>query len=153
MYEVKSFDAIRVGDRVSMSKTITEADGALYSAATGAFGPIHQDDGYASKTAFGRRIASGLMIATMCTAILTSHLVGIAPVSIEDTFWFTGPVLFGDTVTVEVWVAEVDREKRTIVWEATAHTQEGSEVMKARASMKYPRRPPPSPYENFSIGL
>lgn len=149
MYEVKSFDDIRVGDRVSMSKTITEADAAMYSAATGAFGPVHVDEGYAKKTRFGTRIASGLMIATMCTGILTSHLVGIAPVSIEDTFWFTGPIAFGDTVTVEVWVAEIDREKRTIVWEALARTQAGVEVVKARATLKYPKHPPPSPYDDF----
>jgi len=150
MYELKPFEAIRAGDRVRLSKTITEADGALYSGATGAFGPVHQDEGYARKTKFGRRIASGLMLSTMCTAILTSHLVGIAPVSIEDTFWFTGPVAFGDTVTIEVWVAQVQLESRTIIWEASAHTQDGTEVMKARASMKYPRRPPPSPYDGFA---
>ena len=149
MYQVKSFDEIKVGDRVSLSKTITEADSAMYSAATGAFGPVHVDEGYAKKTRFGTRIASGLMIASTCTAILTSHLVGIAPVSIEDTFWFTGPILFGDTVTIEVWVAEMNAETRTIVWEASATTQAGLEVVKARATLKYPSRPVPSPYEDF----
>lgn len=150
MYEVKRFEDIHVGDRVSMSKTITEADGAMYSAATGAFGPVHQDEGYARKTRFGRRIASGLMLSAMCTSILTSHLVGIAPVSIEDTFRFTGPVAFGDTVTIEVWVAAVDPEQRTIVWEGLARTQSGAEVLQARALMKYPRRPPPSPHDDFA---
>jgi 3-hydroxybutyryl-CoA dehydratase len=150
VYEVKSFDAIQVGDRVRVSKTITEADAALYSAATGAFGPVHVDEGYAKKTRFGTRIASGLMVATTCTAVLTSHLVGIAPVSIEDTFRFTGPVFFGDTVTIEVWVAEVDRERRTIVWEASARTQAGTEVLQARATLKYPKNPPPSPYDDFA---
>ncbi|WP_245396500.1 hypothetical protein [Jiella sonneratiae] len=35
MYDLKSIDELSVGDRVSVSKTITEADGAMYIAATG----------------------------------------------------------------------------------------------------------------------
>ena len=78
MYEIKPFDSLHVGDRVSVSKTITEADGALYIAATGDFGPVHIDDGYASTTRFGRRLAPGIMVAGLCTSVLTSELVGDA---------------------------------------------------------------------------
>ncbi|MSO53894.1 MAG: acyl dehydratase [Rhodospirillales bacterium] len=143
MYQIKTWDEIGVGDRVSIAKTITEIDSAMYGSATGDFGPVHNDTGYASKTRFGARIASGIMVAGICTSILTSHLVGIAPVSIEDRFWFTGPVKFGDTVTIDVWIVEKNAEDRTIIWEASARNQDGLEVLKARATMKYPRRPTP----------
>lgn len=143
MYEIKTWDEITVGDKVSIAKTITEADSALYGAATGDFGPVHVDQGYASKTIFGQRIASGIMVGGIFTSILTSHLVGIVPVSIEDRFWFTGPVKFGDTLTIEVWIADKNADDRTIVWEASATNQDGGEVLTARATMKYPRRPPP----------
>ena len=143
MYQIKAWDDIKVGDRVRIAKTITEADSAMYGAATGDFGPVHVDQGYASQTRFGCRIASGIMVAGICTSILTSHLVGIVPVSIEDRFWFTGPVKFGETITIEVWVHEMNPEDRTIVWQASATNEEGLEVLKAHAVMKYPRRPPP----------
>ena len=139
MYEVKAFESLKVGDRVSASKTITEADGALYIAATGDFGPIHVDEGYASTTRFGRRLAPGIMVAGLCTSVLTSELVGTLGVSIEDRFWFTGPVFYGDTITIDVWIAETLPESRTIIWQASARNEHGREVLKAKATLKFPR--------------
>ncbi len=139
MYDVIAFDSLAVGDRVSVSKTITEADGALYIAATGDFGPVHIDDDYASGTRFGQRLAPGIMVAGLCTSVLTAELAGVLGVSIMDQFWFTGPVFYGDTITIEVWIAERHPENRTLVWEASARNEAGSEVLKARATLKYPR--------------
>ena len=139
MYDVIPFSELQVGDGVSVSKTVTEADGALYIAATGDFGPVHIDESYAEKTRFNRRLAPGIMVAGLCTSVLTAELAGVLGVSIEDRFWFTGPVFYGDTVTIEVWIAERDDETRTLVWEAAAKNEQGIEVLKARATLKYPR--------------
>jgi len=145
MHEIKQFDEINVGDRASIAKTITEADGALYVAATGDFGPVHVDDGYASRTRFGERIAPGIMVAGIATSILTARLVGILGVSIEDTFQFTGPVRYGDTISFDVWVVEKHPENRTMIWEASATNQDGLEVLRARATLKFPRPRPAVP--------
>ena len=120
MYELKTFDSLHVGDEVSVSKTITEADGALYIAATGDFGPVHVDDSYAQTTRFGRRLAPGIMVAGICTSVLTAELAGTLGVSIEDRFWFTGPVFYGDTIGFRVWIAQMDADTRTVVWQASA---------------------------------
>jgi 3-hydroxybutyryl-CoA dehydratase len=144
LYTVKQFDDLVVGDRVAIAKTITEADGAMYIAATGDFGPVHIDDGYAAGTRFKQRLAPGIMVAGLATSVLTSHLVGILGVSIEDQFWFTGPVFYGDTVTFEVWIAAKDAERRVVHWEGSARKQDGVEVLKARATLKFPR-PRPAP--------
>jgi 3-hydroxybutyryl-CoA dehydratase len=139
MYDVIPFSDLSVGDRVSVSKTVTEADGALYIAATGDFGPVHIDADYAAGTRFGQRLAPGIMVAGLCTSVLTAELAGVVGVSIEDSFWFTGPVFYGDTITVDVWIAEKHEERRTLVWEASAVNEDGKEVLKARATLKYPR--------------
>jgi len=140
MYELKELQELKVGDRVSLTKTITEGDAALYIAATGDFGPVHVDESYASTTRFGRRLAPGIMVAGLCTSVLTSELAGIACVSIEDQFWFTGPVFYGDTITFEVWIQEKHEDTRTLVWEASARNEDGLEVLKARATLKFPRK-------------
>ncbi len=142
MYDFKSFDDLNVGDRVAISKTITEADGALYIAATGDFGPVHVDEVYAGATRFGKRLAPGIMVAGLCTSILTSELVGVVGISIEDRFWFTGPVVYGDTITFEVWIAEKREENRTAIWHASARNVDGLEVLKAEATLKFPRKKP-----------
>lgn len=139
MYELKPFDSLHVGDEVSVSKTITEADGALYIAATGDFGPIHVDDSYARTTRFGRRLAPGIMVAGLCTSVLTSELAGTLGVSIEDRFWFTGPVFYGDTISFRVWISDMNAETRTVSWQASAQDEAGREVLKAVATLKFPR--------------
>lgn len=140
MYKIKSWDEIHPGDSVELTRTITRADQILYGAAAGDFGPVHFDDEYARKTRFGRPIASGIMLTGLFTSILTSHLVGIVPVSIEDTFRFTGPVFFGDTILFRVSVEDKDAETRIIRWVGSALNESKVEVMAASALMKYPRR-------------
>ncbi|QRG05643.1 MaoC family dehydratase [Xanthobacter dioxanivorans] len=142
MYEIKHFAELKVGDRVRVSKTVTEADGSLYIAATGDFGPVHIDEAFASGTRFGQRLAPGIMVAGLCTSVLTAELAGILGVSIEDRFWFTGPVFYGDTITIDVWIAERDEATRTLTWEASAVNEAGQEVLKARATLKFPRPRP-----------
>lgn len=139
MYELKPFDSLHVGDEVSLSKTITEADGALYIAATGDFGPVHVDDSYAETTRFGRRLAPGIMVAGLCTSVLTSELAGTLGMSVEDRFWFTGPVFYGDTISFRVWISEMNADTRTVSWQASARNEEGREVLKAEATLKFPR--------------
>jgi 3-hydroxybutyryl-CoA dehydratase len=139
MYLFKYFHEIDVGDRVSISKTVTEADAVLYAASTGDFGPVHFDEVYARNTRFGRRLAPGIMVAGIATSVLTSKLVGVFGVSIKDSFWFTGPVFYGDTVTVSVWISAKDEVNRTMDWKAVATKQDGTEVLQAEATLKFSR--------------
>lgn len=142
MYDLKPFDSLHVGDTVSVRKTITEADGALYIAATGDFGPVHVDEAYAGTTRFGRRLAPGIMVAGICTNVLTAELAGTLGVSIEDRFWFTGPVFYGDTLAFRVWIHAMDAATRTVTWQASATNEAGLEVLKAEATLKFPRVKP-----------
>ncbi|RRH69001.1 MaoC family dehydratase [Falsigemmobacter faecalis] len=140
MYAIKNIDDLTVGDRVSIAKTITEADGAMYIAASGDFGPVHVDEGYAGTTRFGQRLAPGILVAGVCTSVLTAELVGTVGVSIRDCFWFTGAVPYGDTIIFDIWIAAIDLENRTVDWAASARNQDGIEVLKAEATLKFPRK-------------
>lgn len=142
MYELKPFDSLHLGQTVSVRKTITEADGALYIAATGDFGPVHVDDSYAQTTRFSQRLAPGIMVAGICTSVLTAELAGTLGVSIEDRFWFTGPVFYGDTIEFKVWIAQMNAETRSVIWQASATNADGKEVLKAEATLKFPRVKP-----------
>lgn len=142
MYELKPFDSLHLGQTVSVRKTITEADGALYIAATGDFGPVHVDDSYAQTTRFGQRLAPGILVAGICTSVLTAELAGTLGISIEDRFWFTGPVFYGDTIEFKVWIAQMNAETRSVIWQASATNEEGMEVLKAEATLKFPRVKP-----------
>lgn len=136
---MKSFSEVNIGDKVNFSKTITESDAALYMATTGDFGPIHINEAYAKTTMFQGRLAPGIMVAGMATSVLTDQLVGLKGVSIEDTFYFLGPVKYGDTVYVEVKIVDKIIEKRIAVWEAIFENQDQKVVLKISAKLKFPR--------------
>lgn len=71
--------------------------------------------------------------------MLTAELVGTLGVSIEDRFWFTGPVFYGDTLRYRIWIDAMDENTRTVVWKASAANEGGREVLKAEATLKFPR--------------
>jgi acyl dehydratase len=96
-----------VGATGSFSRTITDADVALFIGVTWDVNPLHTDETYARATRFGRRIVPGLL-----TASLVTHLGGLwAFMATEMHFEFLGPVYVGDTITATAEVIEVAQEK------------------------------------------
>jgi 3-hydroxybutyryl-CoA dehydratase len=96
----------RVGEKVAFTRTLTEADAALFIGVTWDVNPLHTDDNYVAGTRFGRRIVPGLL-----TASLLTHLGGLwAFMATEMLFEFLRPVYIGDTVTAESEIVEVSEE-------------------------------------------
>jgi acyl dehydratase len=56
---------LKVGEQAEFSKTIGEADLVLFSGLSGDFDPIHVNEDFARKTAFGRRIAHGSLVMSL----------------------------------------------------------------------------------------
>ncbi len=115
------------GERVAFSRTLTEADVALFVGVTWDVNPLHTDDGYAAKTRFKRRIAPGLLTASMLT-----HLGGLwAFLATEMRFEFVGPVYIGETVTAECEVAAVDAPSGQVRLRCRCLKGAGEEVLRA----------------------
>jgi 3-hydroxybutyryl-CoA dehydratase len=126
--------AVRVGERVAFSRTLTEADAALFIGITWDVNPYHIDDHYAAQTRFGRRIVPGLL-----TASLLTHFGGLwAFLATEMSFEFLGPVYIGDTVTAEMEIAEVS-DKGWVRLAGRAVGPDGNDVLRA-AIRGYPGR-------------
>lgn len=104
------------GDHAEFSKTITADDIDMFSKISGDYDPVHVDEAYAAKTAFGRRIAHGALVMGLSstTASIISHLsvergATGTPVSAGyDRIRFVRPVFIGDTLTARYVVEEVD---------------------------------------------
>ena len=96
-----------VGEKAAFTRTLTEADSALFIGVTWDVNPLHTDDTYANAGRFKRRIVPGLL-----TASLLTHLGGLwAFLANEMTFQFLAPVYIGDTVTAEAEVIEADENR------------------------------------------
>jgi len=58
---------LKIGEACEFSKTIAESDLMLFAGISGDFDPIHVNEEFASKTAFGRRIAHGALVMSLCS--------------------------------------------------------------------------------------
>ena len=113
--EVKFAD-IAIGDKASFSKTITEYDVYTFAGISGNFNPVHVDEEFAKNTRFKGRIAHGLLAAGLISAVIGTSLPGANAVYLSQELVFKAPVMFGDTLTATVEVAEKIEAKNRIVF-------------------------------------
>ena len=118
--------ATRVGEKVAFSRTLTEADAALFIGVTWDINPYHTDDAYVAQTRFGRRIVPGLL-----TASLLTHFGGLwAFLASEMSFEFLGSVYIGDTVMAESEIIEVS-ERGWVRLAGRVIGPDGNDVLRA----------------------
>jgi 3-hydroxybutyryl-CoA dehydratase len=131
-----AYEDIKVGDEASISRTITEAHIVAFSGLTGDNNPIHVDAQHAAESIFGERIAHGMLVAGLISAVLGSDLPGPNSIYLGQDLKFTAPVKIGDTVTVAVTVTEKRDDKKIITLRTTAVNQRGEMVIDGTAVIK-----------------
>lgn len=131
-----TYDEIKIGDDASLSRTITEAHIVNYAGITGDMNPIHVDAEYAKQSMFGERVAHGMLVAGLISAVLGTQLPGPNSIYLGQDLKFTAPVKIGDTVTVVVSVTEKRDDKRIIKLHTTVSNQRGQIVIDGNAVVK-----------------
>lgn len=101
-----------VGEFAEMSKVITEEDIFLFAGITGDRNPVHISREFAAQTRFGERIAHGMLVAGLVSAVIGMKLPGPGCVYVSQTLNFLRPVKIGDEITARAEVAEAVSEKR-----------------------------------------
>jgi 3-hydroxybutyryl-CoA dehydratase len=124
---------LNIGDSASISKTITDADIHAFAEVSGDHNPLHLDDEYAAKTRFGRRIAHGMLSASLISAVLANELPGAGSVYLSQTLKFVKPVFPGDTVTARVTVTEIRDDKPIVKLETVCLNQRDETVLQGEA--------------------
>jgi 3-hydroxybutyryl-CoA dehydratase len=131
-----AYSDINVGDEASFAKTITEGDVVQYAGITGDFNPIHINSEYARESMFKERIAHGMLVSGLISAVLGTQLPGPNSIYLGQNLKFTAPVKFGDTVTAVVTVTEKRDDKRIITLKTTVSNQHGDVVVDGSAVVK-----------------
>jgi 3-hydroxybutyryl-CoA dehydratase len=123
----RTMDTPIVGDKAAFTRTLTEADVALFIGTTWDVNPLHTDELYSNRTKFKHRIVPGLL-----TASLLTHLGGLwAFLATEMDFKFLAPVYVGDSITAQAVVAEMDAESGAVLLECTCTNQHAEQVLTA----------------------
>ena len=135
MFEL-AYESIKVGDEASLARTITEAHIVNFAGVTGDMNPLHVDAEYAAHSMFKERIAHGMLVAGLISAVLGTQLPGPNSIYLGQDLKFMAPVMIGDTITVMVTVTSKRDEKRIIKLRTTACNQRGEMVIDGAAVMK-----------------
>ena len=107
------------GEFTSRGRTITEADVVAFSALTGDWHPQHSDAVWAAESAFGERIAHGMLIVSFAVGLVAFDPERVVALRRVRDVVFKRPVRLGDTIHVEGTEAErreVDDEHALVTW-------------------------------------
>ncbi|GAA4373064.1 MaoC family dehydratase [Hymenobacter koreensis] len=126
-----------IGQKAQLSKTFTDADIRTFAELSGDTNPVHLDDEFAKSSLFGRRIAHGLLTASLLSGILGTKIPGTGAIYLGQTIKFLHPVFVDDTITAEVEVIGLKEEKKIITVRTTCTNQDGKAVLEGEAVLKY----------------
>jgi 3-hydroxybutyryl-CoA dehydratase len=139
---VRDFESLEIGQFAERTTTITSELIAGFASLTDDVNPVHLDDAYAAGTFFGRRVAHGMISASLLAALLGSELPGPGTIYLSQNLEFKNPVYPGDVVTVRVEVEEKQAPAKKIRLRTTARV--GSKLVIDGTAWVLLRTPRPS---------
>ena len=137
---VMYFEDLATDMSAGVSKLITERDVETFAAVSTDTNPIHLSDEFAAGTRFKRRIAHGLLTASLISAVLGTKLPGPGAIYVSQNLKFTAPVYLGDVVTATVTLVTLDSLHRHARFDCVCRV--GSKmVLSGDAVLYVPNRP------------
>jgi 3-hydroxybutyryl-CoA dehydratase len=124
---------LKVGDKFSTRKQITDSVVQSFADLSGDFNPIHLDEEFAKTTRFGRRIAHGMISGALISAVLGYEFKERKIVYLSQTMKFVAPVFLDDTVTATATVTKIREDKPVVTLETVCTNQKGETTLTGEA--------------------
>ena len=134
-----AFAALPVGEKVTVSKTVSESDVYLFAGLTGDLSPNHVNEEYMRKTKYGRRIAHGALLVGLMSQASTKIITDLPGTIVSygyDRIRFPAPCFLGDTVTVTYEIVSRDDAAMKTFARVTCTSQRGDVVAAATHILK-----------------
>lgn len=100
----------RSGQRVTVTRTFSQADFDGFAGLSGDDNPIHVDPEFAAQTRFGRTVAHGMFLYGAICGVLQQHFPGAK--QLEQQLMFPAPTFAGEPMTIRVEVVEEMSDNR-----------------------------------------
>lgn len=102
------YEDVDVGDVFfSPSRTVSEADVIQFAGLTGDFNELHTSETFASHTAYGTRIAHGMLTLAMANGLYVRIGAFRNSIFLGIDYWkFMDPVKLGDTIRLKLTIAD-----------------------------------------------
>ncbi|OQX36524.1 MAG: 3-hydroxybutyryl-CoA dehydratase [Oceanospirillales bacterium LUC14_002_19_P2] len=129
------YDQLKIGDKATYQRTLTERDLVLFATVSGDYNPVHLDESFAAGTQFGERIAHGMWTGSLISAALAMVMPGPGGIYGGQELKFLRPVKLGDTLTVELEVLEKNERRKKALIRTDVINQHGKAVVKGTAEV------------------
>ncbi len=133
-----TFDEIEIGQRAEFTRSVSDMDLQLFASVSGDVNPLHLDETFAATTAFGKRIAHGMLSGAFISAALAMRLPGPGTVYLNQQLQFRKPVYIGDEITVVLEVSEKNARRKRVTLSCEALNQHGVSVLTGTAEVIAP---------------
>jgi 3-hydroxybutyryl-CoA dehydratase len=110
VFHGKWYDEVKVGDEFGTALTVTETHIVLGSGLFGDFNPLHVNEEFSKKSAFGGRVLHGPFTSALVAAPVGNYFAGTAIAYLEHTCRFKAPVRAGDTLATK-WTVTAKSDK------------------------------------------
>jgi 3-hydroxybutyryl-CoA dehydratase len=129
-----AFDGIRLGDKTSYSRIVTDGDIGTFAKTTGDCNPIHLDTEFARGTIFKGKIAHGILTAGLISAAV-SRFPGII-IYLSQNLTFLKPVRPGDSIEATAEVVEKVAKRSELRLKTVCTNQRGDVVLTGEAKVR-----------------
>ena len=133
---MKKYSEINVGDKETLSHTITESDIEKFVQLTGDDNRLHVDEKFASTTQFKKPVVHGMLGASFISTIIGTKLPGDGALWFSQSLEFLLPVRIGDVLTVTAEVLKKNDKEQIIELKTEIHNQNRQKVTKGIAKVK-----------------
>ena len=132
----QTIKGLKTGDTFTVFRTITEQDVSAFAEVTRDYNPIHFDERFTDAKNLKGRICHGLLVGSLLTEVGGQ----IGWLASKMDFRFKHPVYFGDTITCDLIITDVDSENRAKA-RARFNNQDGIVVLEAELGGILPGEP------------
>jgi acyl dehydratase len=122
-----------VGQTARRSRRVTTHDIELFTQISGDYNPLHYDVEAARATRFGGIVVQGGVTSAILNAVVAEDLPGPGTVFLQVNWSFKAPVRPGDTITGEVKVTNVRKDKPVTELETRVFVSDGTLVLDGSA--------------------
>lgn len=135
-----SIEELTIGQKACFEKTITESDIQMFSGISGDINPVHISALAGEKSIFGQRIAHGILVSGLTSAVLGMYLPGPGSIYLGQDLKFRLPVYIGDTIRAEVEVCDINLEKNIVKLFTRSFNQDEKIVIEGIATVRPPQK-------------
>jgi 3-oxoacyl-[acyl-carrier protein] reductase len=145
---MRKYQEINIGDKETLTHTITQADMDKFVELTGDDNKLHVDSEFASKTQFKKQVVHGMLGASFISTIIGTKIPGDGALWFSQTLEFLLPVRLGDKLTIYAEVVKKNDKEQIIELKTDIYNQNRQAVTKGIAKVKViDLLPEPAPVE------